>query len=131
MKISAAMIIKRGETAQLSKCLESIRPYVSEIVGVVDPRGSDDTDSVLRSYGARKVDHIWTGDYAEARNISIENVIGDYIFVIDTDEYVTEFKFIPDEFSSLGKSALFNARDSNDITDCCDVLSIPRSFASS
>lgn len=101
MKISAAMIIKRGETAQLSKCLESIRPYVSEIVGVVDPRGSDDTDSVLRSYGARKVDHIWTGDYAEARNISIENVIGDYIFVIDTDEYVTEFKFIPDDDISV------------------------------
>lgn len=112
MNISAALIIKRGETVPLIKCLESIRPYVSEIIGVVDPRKRDATDDVLASFGASQVDFIWTGDYAEARNAGLCEASGDYIFVIDTDEYVTGFNFPHEPLSEV-----YRILRQNDYTD--------------
>lgn len=112
MNITASLIIKRGETTPLIKCLQSIRPYVSEIIGAVDPRGRDDTDDVLASFGADQVDFVWTGDYAEARNASLKDATGDYILVIDTDEYITGFNF-PENSSE----EVYRITRENDYTD--------------
>ena len=113
MNISAALIIKRGESTPLIKCLESIRPYVSEIIGVADPREKDETDDILSSFGAAQIDFKWTGDYSEARNISLSEASGDYILVIDTDEYITEFNF-PEASSDAGVYRILRINDYTD-----------------
>ena len=100
MNISAVLIIKRGETTPLIKCLDSVRPYAAEIIGVVDPRNPDSTDEVLASSGASQVDFQWTGDYSEARNAGLAAASGDFILTIDTDEYITHFNFPGDNVNS-------------------------------
>ncbi|MBO5550689.1 MAG: glycosyltransferase [Lachnospiraceae bacterium] len=95
MSISAAMIIKRGECSELRRCLASIRGIVSEIVAVVDPTplDGDVTDEILFEYGAKEIFLPWPGDYAAARNAGLKHVTGDWILMIDTDEYIKAFDF--------------------------------------
>ncbi len=98
MKISAAMIIKRGEEKELARCLKSLKPHVSQIVAVTSPKidgKSDETDRLLEEYGADVTYLKWPGDYSVARNESLKKVTGDYVLVIDTDEYIKEFNFRP------------------------------------
>ncbi len=98
MNISAAMIIKRGEEKELERCLKSLKGIVSQIVTVTSPKtGEDDeTDRLLSEYGAEVFYLEWPGDYSVARNESLKHVTGDYVLVIDTDEYVKKFDFVPE-----------------------------------
>lgn len=97
MNISAAMIIKRGEEKELERCLASIHDHVTQIVAVTTPPGKekDETDILLERFGAQPVYFEWTGDYSEARNISLKAATGDWIIVIDTDEYIKKWDFNP------------------------------------
>ncbi len=97
MNISAAMIIKRGEEKELQRCLQSLKGIVSQIVAVTSPKNGDDdeTDRLLSKYNAEVFYLEWPEDYSVARNESLKHVTGDYVLVIDTDEYVKEFSFEP------------------------------------
>lgn len=99
MNITAAMIIKRGEEKDLKRCLASIKDHVSRIVAVTSPMSEtkDETDILLEEFGADVIYFEWTGDYSEARNISLEAAKGDWIIVIDSDEYVKKWDFKPKE----------------------------------
>ncbi|MBR1524421.1 MAG: glycosyltransferase [Lachnospiraceae bacterium] len=95
MSISAAMIIKRGECEKLHRCLASIHGIVSEIVAVVDPSpmDGDTTDEILFEYGAKEIFLPWPKDYAAARNAGLKQITGDWVLMIDTDEYIKVFDF--------------------------------------
>ena len=97
MDISAAMIIKRGEEKELERCLKSLKGIVSQIVAVTSPKNEkeDETDRLLSDFGADVFYLEWPGDYSVARNESLKHVTGDYVLVIDTDEYVKRFDFSP------------------------------------
>ncbi len=95
MNISAAMIVKRGESEDLKRCLDSLDGIVSEIVAVVDPTPvkGDLTDELLSLHNAKEILLPWPSDYSAARNESLKHVTGDWVLVIDTDEYVKSFDF--------------------------------------
>ncbi|HEY9855430.1 MAG TPA: tetratricopeptide repeat protein [Stenomitos sp.] len=82
--VSLCMIVK-NEERYLEGCLLSARGVVDEIV-VVDTGSTDGTLAIAERFGARVVHFPWTGDFAEARNVSLEHATSDWILVLDADE---------------------------------------------
>jgi tetratricopeptide (TPR) repeat protein len=81
----AATLIVKNEGKVLGACLESIRHVVDEII-VVDTGSTDDSVEIARRHGARVYEHLWTGDFAEARNEALERTACEWILYIDADE---------------------------------------------
>lgn len=85
-KLSAVLIV-RNEEGNLSRCLESIKGKVDEIV-VVDTGSNDATVSIANSYGATIGYFEWCDDFSAARNASLDLATGDWALWIDADEEV-------------------------------------------
>ncbi len=83
-RVSLCMIVK-NEEQHLPGCLESVHEIVDEIV-IVDTGSTDQTKAVALKYGAKVIDFPWIDHFAAARNISIENATGDWIFWMDADD---------------------------------------------
>jgi glycosyltransferase involved in cell wall biosynthesis len=83
-RISLTMIVK-DEEEMLPRCLETIHDVVDEMI-IVDTGSSDRTVEIAESYGATVLHHEWTGDFAEARNISLDAASGDWFLYLDADE---------------------------------------------
>lgn len=109
MKLSAALIV-RNEAPRLPRCLQSIRQHCDEIC-VLDTGSTDDTVDVARKCGAdvvvsephRTVDigegfHS-LGDFAAARNRSIELASGSHVLIVDADQV-----FQPPTFLAIRKA---------------------------
>jgi glycosyltransferase involved in cell wall biosynthesis len=84
MRISLTMIVK-DEEEMLPRCLEAIHDVVDEMI-IVDTGSSDRTVEIAESFGAKVLHHEWTGDFAEARNVSLEAATGDWFMYLDADE---------------------------------------------
>lgn len=78
------MIVK-DEEARLSRCLESVRDVVDEMI-VLDTGSSDRTVKIAQSLGAKVHYFDWCNDFSAARNESLKYVTGDWILVLDADE---------------------------------------------
>lgn len=88
MQLSLTLITK-NEARCLSRCLQSIRAVVDEII-VTDTGSSDDTAKIASENGA-KVSHFdWIDDFAAARNFALAQATGDWILVLDADEWASE-----------------------------------------
>jgi len=87
-------IITKNESDKLKRCLTSIRQAdpdgLMEIV-VVDTGSTDNTLTMASAYTDKIYEFEWCEDFSAARNYSIEKASGEYILVIDSDEYITEF----------------------------------------
>lgn len=87
LKISLAMIVK-NEEKNIRRCLESAMELVDEIV-IVDTGSADNTINIIKQYKHVKLHYFnWSDDFSVARNYSIEKTSGDYILVLDADEYI-------------------------------------------
>jgi glycosyltransferase involved in cell wall biosynthesis len=86
--LSLALIVK-NEARCIARCLGSIHKVVDEIV-VVDTGSTDDTVEIARGFGARIERFSWIDDFAAARNYSLQRATGDWILVLDADEYASE-----------------------------------------
>jgi glycosyltransferase involved in cell wall biosynthesis/Flp pilus assembly protein TadD len=84
--LSLCMIAK-NEEAHLSRCLESVRGLVDEIV-LVDTGSADRTVEIARSFGARIFQFAWQDDFSLARNFSLEQATGEWILALDADESI-------------------------------------------
>ncbi|MFI5324262.1 MAG: glycosyltransferase [Thermodesulfobacteriota bacterium] len=82
--LSAAMIV-RNEERFLRDCLESLKGVADEIV-VVDTGSTDRTKEIAARYGARVFDFPWRDDFSAARNVSVDQCMGEWILFIDADE---------------------------------------------
>lgn len=82
--LSLCMIVK-NEEANLSRCLESVKGVVDEII-VVDTGSTDQTVEIARQHRARVFSHQWNDDFAAARNVSLLHATSDWILVLDADE---------------------------------------------
>jgi len=95
------MIVK-DEEKYLARCLKSVAAIVDEMI-VVDTGSTDRTREIASEYGAKVFDFKWCDDFAAARNYSLEQASGDWVLVLDADEYLTEER--PDAIRVFTKSA--------------------------
>lgn len=79
-------MIARNEERYLARALESARPLADELI-VVDTGSTDRTVEIARSHGARVFHFEWIGDFAAARNASLRPAAGEWVVVLDADEY--------------------------------------------
>ncbi len=82
--ISLCMIVK-DEADSLPRCLASVTGVVPEVV-VVDTGSTDDTVRIAEAHGAKVKRIRWPGDFALARNESLELATGEWVLVMDADE---------------------------------------------
>lgn len=87
-RLSLCMIVK-NEAETLEKCLRLARPHVDEIV-VVDTGSTDGTQEIARRYADVYDEIEWPDSFALARNYSLDKATGDYILILDGDEYIEE-----------------------------------------
>jgi len=89
--LSFCLIVK-NEEKYLVKCLRSIRDIADEII-IVDTGSTDKTKDIAKVFGARIFDFPWTGDFSAARNHSLQQAEGNWIFVLDADEVLSTRDF--------------------------------------
>jgi tetratricopeptide (TPR) repeat protein len=85
-RLSLCMIV-RDNAKTLAACLESIRPWVDEMI-VVDTGSVDETPRIVESFGARLFHFPWCDDFSAARNESLRHATGDWIFWMDSDDTI-------------------------------------------
>ena len=83
-KISACILTK-NEEENIERCLQSIAPYVDEIV-IVDGYSEDRTVEIARKYTDKIYQKEFSGSFAVERNYSIEKSTADWVFIMDADE---------------------------------------------
>jgi GT2 family glycosyltransferase/tetratricopeptide (TPR) repeat protein len=83
-RISLCMIVKNEERV-LEECLESASPFFSEMI-IVDTGSTDRTKEIALRYGAKVLEHPWQDSFSEARNNSIAQAKGEWIFWLDADD---------------------------------------------
>jgi len=86
IKLSLCMIV-RDNARTIEACLNSIKPWVDEMV-VVDTGSKDNTPELVRGCSARIFHFPWCDDFAAARNESIRHARGDWIFWMDSDDVI-------------------------------------------
>lgn len=86
--ISACLIVKNEEQV-LSRCLDSLKNIVDEII-IVDTGSADKTIEIAKLYTDKIYNFQWIDDFSAARNYSFEKATMDYIYVADADEVIDE-----------------------------------------
>ncbi len=85
-RLSLCMIV-RDSARTLAACLESIRPWVNEMV-IVDTGSVDETPRIVESFGGRLLHFPWCDDFAAARNESLRHARGEWLFWMDSDDTI-------------------------------------------
>jgi len=84
--LSLSMIV-RNEAERLERCLRSVAGFVDEMV-LLDTGSTDATIAIAEACGAVVHQLPWPGDFAPARNAALQHVRGDWVLVLDADEWL-------------------------------------------
>lgn len=84
----AIIILTYNESLHLARCLESVRPLVTEI-HIVDSFSTDDTLAIAERFGAKVVQRKWT-NHADQCQWGLDNcgIKADWVMRLDADEYL-------------------------------------------
>ncbi len=80
----SVVIITLNEERNIGRCIESALPVADEIL-VVDSFSTDRTEEIVRSYGARFIQHEFV-DYMDQHEFADRNATHDHILTLDADE---------------------------------------------
>lgn len=120
--ISVAIPVYNGETT-LRKCVDSILAQTYENIEVilVNDGSTDRSEDICRSYEQIdprvKVISKENGGLSSARNAGIDGSHGEYLFFVDSDDWIDS-----DTLEVLLKTAL---RKDTDVTGCCTYFNYP------
>ena len=89
--LSVCMIVKNEEEV-LERCLQSIHGIADEII-IVDTGSTDNTKQIATKYTDKFYEIKWENDFSKARNYAASKASGEWILVIDADEYVDRESF--------------------------------------
>ncbi len=77
--------IVKNERINIERCLNSVKPYVDEMI-VVDTGSDDATPEIALQHGAKVAHFNWCDDFSAARNYAISQASGEWILMLDADE---------------------------------------------
>jgi len=80
-------MIVRDSARTLPPALESIRPWVDEMV-IVDTGAVDGTPRIVEAYGGRLFHFPWCDDFSAARNESLRHARGEWLVWMDSDDTI-------------------------------------------
>lgn len=83
-------MITKNEEKRIEKCLKALSALKEEIV-IIDTGSTDQTIQIARQYTDCIYDFTWINDFSAARNYSLSKAAHDWVLIIDSDEYVTDF----------------------------------------
>jgi glycosyltransferase involved in cell wall biosynthesis len=83
----SVIVITHNEAVNLERCLDSVKPFASEIV-VVDSASSDGTRAIAARYTDRVLIEPWRG-YGPQKQFALEQARCSWVFSIDADEQVS------------------------------------------
>lgn len=119
IKISAAVITK-NEEEDLPAWLECMQHLAEEII-VVDTGSTDRTVEIAKAAGAKVVHFDWIDDFAAAKNFAIDQTHGDWVLLLDADEYI-----LPEEYEKLKETIARYDRDESVIGLASDWINIDK-----
>lgn len=102
MKLSIVMMVK-NESKNISNALSSLETLRNEIDSeliIMDTGSSDDTVEIAKKFTKKVYFEKWNNNFADMRNKSISYASGDWIFIMDADEVLSECNEILDFFKS-------------------------------
>jgi glycosyltransferase involved in cell wall biosynthesis len=102
--VTLCMIVKNEEN-HLASCLNTIQGFPSEVI-IVDTGSTDRTVEIAQAMGAKVKQFTWIDDFAAARNASIEEAKGKWIFWLDADDRIS-----PDNLIRLKQWLTFGQAD--------------------
>ncbi len=88
LKVSQCMIVK-NEEKNIRQALSWGKEMMWEQI-VVDTGSSDRTVAIAEELGAKVFTYEWTDNFAAAKNYAISQAKGDWIALLDADEYITK-----------------------------------------
>ena len=139
IKISQCMIVK-NEERNIIRALEWAKPFVYEQI-VVDTGSTDRTVELAEQIGATVYPFEWINDFSAARNFSMDQGTGDWLLVLDADEYMTpedasimvdylnRLQSNPEQLAgcSVVNCKLINVDDNNKATSVYDAMRLVKS----
>ncbi|BAY33281.1 group 1 glycosyl transferase [Nostoc carneum NIES-2107] len=85
--LTVCMMVQNSEKT-LAIALESLANIYDELI-IVDGGSNDCTYEIAKKYGAKIIHSTWTGNHSYQRNVYLKYINTDWVFVIDSDEFVT------------------------------------------
>jgi glycosyltransferase involved in cell wall biosynthesis len=82
------MMVQNSEKT-LAIALKSLANVYDELI-IVDGGSNDSTCEIAQKYGATVIHSVWTGNHSQQRNVYLSYITTDWVFVIDSDEFVTK-----------------------------------------
>lgn len=79
------MVVK-NEQNRIARAIRSVLGSVGEMI-VVDTGSTDGTREMACELGAAVVEHPFNGDFSEARNVGLKECRGEWVLVLDADEF--------------------------------------------
>ena len=86
--LSVCMMVQNAEKT-LTIALTSLANAYDELI-IVDGGSTDKTCEIAAQYGARIIHSPWQGNHSQQRNIYLQEVKTDWVFVIDSDEFIDQ-----------------------------------------
>ena len=102
MLLSIGMIVKNEEKF-LRDCLNGIKPILEEIHSeliIYDTGSSDSTVEIAKEFTSKVYQTAWRGDFAWARNHTVDKAVGKWYMFLDADEIFTDVTDIIDFFKT-------------------------------
>lgn len=88
IKISACTIAK-NEANNIGNWVKCVKPFADEII-VVDTGSEDKTKEIAAAAGANVYEFTWCNDFSAAKNFALDKATGNWIVMLDADEYFDE-----------------------------------------
>src|SRR5690606_5305106 len=80
----------KNEQKVISRCISSIIDVADEVI-ILDTGSTDNTMNEIKKFNDEKIkvyQEEWQNDFSIARNSAIDKATKDWIFMIDSDEYL-------------------------------------------
>lgn len=119
VKTTACVIVK-NEAENLPQWLACMQTLADEMV-VVDTGSTDNTTALAEAAGARVFSFPWINDFAAAKNYALEQCRGNWVLMLDADEYIAA-----EDYDGVQKSIEKYDWDKNVIGFVCKLVNVDK-----